>query len=556
MGEHSDRGDGWRPGTEDGTCPDGPPGLPPMPLHPRPFPLPGPDPQPLALPPRSHPGFGLSPDAPEEPSLLWRLAVRYKLILLACAAASLAGAWVVGRLFAAPVWQAETVLLHQLVPMTPQQEKAYRNGPTLPTLADWVKEPSLLGEVIHDCGLDLTPAEFAEKHLKVDQPLGTETVSVAVKWRDRERALEILDRLVQRFIGYVVAERKRTILRGIIQSYRQEWAESLSEIEELEGYVRELEGRLAQKGTLTGADLDGALVARRNTMPRGEPWKNPWTFLDSAMLTRRSELQEKIRINSQLLPDLKADLIKKQSEYQRYANLGRSGAVPQSELDNLAHDIQKLGRQIRNTEESLRSDREEFRTLPIRLARTKMKANRDQADFLEELLPKLEEMAKLSSQPSGPPAEGVLVGMDAAEFTVKPLWADYRPVSSNRKTLMALAFLGLMAGAFSLVWAFDRFGGVGDGSRSGRPGGGPRSAQLFPVARRDERGGRVTIAHVETRRLDVRIHQWIEGNSGANDAAPPPLTIGPNGHIEEPADNEDARHLAQRMEHWLERKKN
>jgi hypothetical protein len=415
-----------------------------------------------------------------------------------------------------------------------------------------------LGEVIHECGLEITPAELSEKHLKVDQPVGTETVLVSLKWRDRDKALDILDRLVQRFIAYVVAERKRAILRGAIQSYRQEWAECHAEIDQLEGYIRELEGRLARTGTLSGADLDGALIARRSDLPRGEPWKNPWSFLDSTMLTRRSELQEKIRTKEQQLPDLRAELTKKLNEYKRYTTLGRSGAVPQAELDNLQYDIEKLRRQVKNTEEALANDTEEFRTLPIRLARTKMKANRDQAAFLEELLQKLEEIAKSSHLPGGPPAEGVLVGMDAPEFSVKSAWADYRPVSSNRKTLMALAFLTLMGGAFGLLFAHDRYGGAGGGRPVGwPPGAGLLRARVLRVTRPDDRGGQVTVEHMESQRLSVRIHQWIEGPAGSHEAhAPPPLTIGPNGHIEEPTDNEDARHLDQRIEHWLKRKKN
>ena len=50
-------------------------------------------------------------------------------------------------------------------------------------------------------------------------------------------------------------------------------------------------------------------------------------------------------------------------------------------------------------------------------------------------------------------------------------------------------------------------------------------------------------------RLNDRMDQWIPRSPGT-----PSVTIGPDGQVEEPrADDYEARHLAARIQQWLER---
>ena len=116
----------------------------------------------------------------------------------------------------------------------------------------------------------LSPAEFTEKYLKVDQPMMTEVMSVSLKWSDRDTAREMLDRLLQRYLEFVVAERKKAILQGARQTMVQELALCASETERLQEHIKELENALAQNKDLTAPELDGALLARRNDLPQTE----------------------------------------------------------------------------------------------------------------------------------------------------------------------------------------------------------------------------------------------------------------------------------------------
>src|SRR5439155_20439679 len=147
--------------------------------------------------PRPQPSFGLTSQAPEEPSTLWRLSVRHYKLLAACAVASLLLAWGVGRLFGKPVYLTEAVLLYQPVPLTAEQQIIYATPPSVGTLAGWLKDPQFLGGVLQESGLAIPPAQFAEQLLKVDQPMGTEVITVSLKWSDQDGGRQLLDLLLQ-----------------------------------------------------------------------------------------------------------------------------------------------------------------------------------------------------------------------------------------------------------------------------------------------------------------------------------------------------------------------
>src|SRR5882724_10399188 len=148
--------------------------------------------------PQPRPAFGFSAAPPDEPSVLWTLAVRYNRLLVLGGVASLLVAWVAGWLFARPLWQAEAVLVYQPVQFTPEQQIAYAGAPSVGTLAGWMKEPRFLDGVLQEGGLRLSPTAFADQYLKVDQPIGTENVSVVLKWTDSTAARQLLDLLLER----------------------------------------------------------------------------------------------------------------------------------------------------------------------------------------------------------------------------------------------------------------------------------------------------------------------------------------------------------------------
>jgi hypothetical protein len=519
-------------------------------------PLPPPEPQRQAG--ASSPAFGFSAQPPEEPSVLWTLARRHHRLLLACGGVSLLVAWVAGWLFARPLWQAEAILLYQPVQLTAEQQVAYAGAPSVTTLAGWLKDPRFLGGVLQEQGLGMSPAAFADQHLKVDQPLGTEVVGVTLKWSDRKSAQQLLDLLLDRFTEFVVAERKKSILQRCRQAKLQELSLHESEVQRLDGYIRKLGDAFTGNQDVPASDLDGILFARRDDLPQSESWRSPYASLGGIMLSYRTEMQDRIRREEQQLGDWRVDLLRLWNEYERARRLESTGASSRADVDTVRFEYEKLKQRIETSDAWLKAKKEELRTLPIYMARMKRSAEQDRAEFLQGELRQLDDAMQAIHLPSGPNAPRVLAGMDESEFKVQSKWIDNQPASSNRRTLTALTFLVLMGLAFGLLFAYDRsatVGGLTPGQPpSGRPSGG---GGLVHVASRIGTG--VTIARVDVQRLSVRLHQWLRGDDQPNGHVSS-LMIGPNGHVEEarqlpPATpvEDDVDRLTARINHWLDR---
>jgi len=313
--------------------------------------------------------------------VLWQVVVRHYRVLAVCGVVSLLLAWGVGRLFAKPVYLTEAALLYQQVPLTAEQQIVYASPPSVGTLAGWVKDPQFLGGVLQELGLALPPAVFADQHLKVDQPPGTEVITVSLKWSDREASRQMLDLLLQRYIEYVVAERKRVILQRSRQAKLQELSLCESEVVRLAGNIRQLTEQLDKNKNLPVSDLDGILLARQDDLPQADDFRRPYSYLPGIMLTQRNELQERIRRQESQLIELQGEFKKQKGEYDRHRNLAQ-GAYPQSEVDNLGIECEKIRQKIEQAEKWLAQDREELRTLPIHQARKKQVAEQVQAAFL------------------------------------------------------------------------------------------------------------------------------------------------------------------------------
>ena len=64
-------------------------------------------------------------------------------------------AFYAGTTFGKPTWQAETTLLYQQVPLTPQQLAVYQDPPNITTLASMVCDSAVIDPLARDlveCG--------------------------------------------------------------------------------------------------------------------------------------------------------------------------------------------------------------------------------------------------------------------------------------------------------------------------------------------------------------------------------------------------------------------
>src|SRR5262245_20199666 len=156
-------------------------------------------------------GYGFPTVPPDDESALWRLTRRHWKLLIVCVVVCLAIAWLAGKLFGKPTWQAETTLIYQAVALSEKQRPAYEHPPGLPTLSGWVKESALIRQLNGEFHLGLSEDDIAERCIKVDQPAATEAVVIAFKWADPEVAKAALNRLAELYTDYVVSARKEAI---------------------------------------------------------------------------------------------------------------------------------------------------------------------------------------------------------------------------------------------------------------------------------------------------------------------------------------------------------
>jgi hypothetical protein len=491
----------------------------------------------LALPPRepyapawpngNGYGFHTLPPAEDE-SVFWRLTKRYWKLLLVCGLVSLAVAYVAGKMFGRPTWQADATLIYQPVALSEKQRAAYEHPPGLPTLSQWVKEPALLRQVSTEFHLGLSEDDLADRYVKVDQPPSTEAVVISFKWGEPDVARNALNRLAELYIDYVVTARKEAILLRIEKLDQQAAYACEDEMRRLDQRAKVLDDKLAKTGKLGDEDLDGTMLARRN------------------------ELRSEIRNQDQKRKEMRSDLTFKREQLPQLQDLVAKNVEPRYKLTALSHEVERLELDIKHAEEKVAAAEIELKTLPLQLTKAKYNELRLKLDYLKDELKRHAEARALLGKPGGPPARGALEGMDAKEFAVKsPARVGDAPVSSSKKTLMAGTFLALMAGVFGLLFVYDRRhpwidGGPGSSLRG-------RVIHVTPPP-----GGPAVGPEVEAHRLSARMSQWLSRENGPLVTPPPetepPVTVDEaNGQPPPPAEgvDPDTDHLAQRMQQWL-----
>jgi hypothetical protein len=463
----------------------------------------------LALPPRDpYPGppFGWYRLPTNQSAGIWRLIQRYWRGLAVCAIVSLGLAYVAGKLLVQPLWQAEATLLYQPVALTEKQRAAYEHPPSLPTLAAWAKQPALIRKLIAEFRLKVSEAEFAEKYVKVEQPGGTESLMIAIKWPDPTLATNALGRLLELFSDYVVTARKEAVLLRIEKMDQQAAVGCEDEIKRLDTQIAALERKLAKTGKLSDDDLDGT------------------------MLARRASLQDDVRKLGHRLSEQKSELTFQRGNRAVLEPLVRQNAEPKAKLDALDQQIAQLELQIEHARESIDAAEEELRTLPIAMAKAKRYEQVDKLNWLKSQLAQHAVARAEIGRPGGPPARGALEGTDAREFSVEsPPRAGDKPVSSGRKTLFAVTFLGLMAAALGLLSAHDR--------------------RHPPIDRGVIHVTPPPANAVDARRLANRMRHWVRDASGPLVTPPPTVAIDPDGTVD--ARDADAEAFASRMRQWL-----
>lgn len=509
--------------------------------------LPASQPGPIAVPAPPSFGFTAFPAAPQasEPSLIWRTLNRHFKLLALATAICIALAYFAGQKYGKPTWQAEATLLCQAVSFTPQQLAVYQDPPNLTTLASMVCEPSIIEQLAREFDLGDSVDEFVTKNVKVNQPNGTQLIVIGVSTHNRDQAVPLLNRFCDLFGDFVVVHRKETILRKALTSAQQSCAVAKNEIERYKRQIADFEMQLARTGRLPEIDPDGTLAIRRGT------------------------LLDDINKSDNLLEELSTERAKIAAEIARIRRPVEQGAYPRSQLRDEEHKLELVSLRIRHNEEKIKTARDELRRLPIVLAQGKLFAEESKAKDAAEQIGRLKAALVTIGRPGGPPATGLLEGMDARELTVKsPARVGEKPLASTKRSIALYTFVGLMGCVFGLAMLFDHLTRPAASAtptasmpppapqRAPPAKGEPIRTSVVQVEHRNGRTEKVTIAQVESPRLSVRIDQWIKSGPDSVNGLPP-LTMNPDGSYREsppPVDREhEARHMAARIHQWLEK---
>ncbi len=483
----------------------------------------------LALPP----AFGFSALPPEQPSLLWTVVTRHAKFLVAFALLALGAAYILGQTYGKPTWQAEGALIYQAIPLTDAQAKVYTRPPEIGSLAVWLSDRELVGKALAEFAPGTSVDDFLAKNLKVGQPSNTQWITVSVTWPNRDAATKIANRLMELAADRVVEVRKDTMLRLARQAAQQERATAQDDERFWAERTREIQAKV-RAGTPT-LDTDQSTLTYR-------------MHLNDQLRTERAELN---RLEEQLRP--------KKVELDGLRKLASKQVISAVEFSRAESELRQLKIKISATREQIQAHEEDLATLPVKVAETEHSRHALAVRRSSENVRKLDQLATASAN-GRLPASGFLQGMDARELAVKAeARTGDKPYASSKKQVAAIAFMVLMALAFGLLLAYDRYAHPPQPSVPARSPAelppGPVRASVVRVARRDGNTEEVTITRVETDRLGVRIDQWLKPPESSDTPPNGPLTIDAEGQVVDPppGTGDDPAHLAMRIHQWLEK---
>lgn len=291
------------------------------------------------------------------------------------AAVTAAVAFALGR----QTWESTGVMLYTPVPV-PEHQKGLATQPDLQTLVSLTKSPGVLDGLRDE--FDLTvPTAALDKTITVTAPRTVQTVTVTVRWAEPGQAARIANRLMERFIDQVRDQRRRKagehfadyearladcdgrlarandkyhqflLTRNVLDA-RSEAETVRHEVDSLlqsRATVRQSETVVKAQRERLAAELKSA---KKQADEEAEKAKEFDASQDTVSEARRRQDRLKELIDEEKKRDgLIAELTAKRKLFAAAVELRDRGAGAPADVDVLAADIERLNKQLTDSEQ-------------------------------------------------------------------------------------------------------------------------------------------------------------------------------------------------------------
>ncbi len=430
----------------------------------------------------------------------WAAPVTGWKLTLVGAAASAVAAWAMATQYGQNFWQVEGTLIHTPLPGGEHLGAIYV-PPSPQTLITLVKSPRSLEAVARELELPVSP-RTVDRCLKVVKPYNADSVSLVLEWPDPDAGRRIVDRLMDLHAAEVASLRSEKVKEGTAllkdervriaarldelraayaelpgagnpERLRTDWEFAKKELsalsierDVLRGEVEQYAGKIA-----TAQEREKAIVARSASEAEAfDP-----DDANAPYVRRKEILVDALREDEHRYVEAVSALAIKDKELQLLKPLHAKGVLSQLEYDRAAGEVELHAVKKRNAERAVAQRRKELAELPLQqlqadrveLDRQKgraeaklavveqtLAAKRKAADEQTDVIAKEAKLHRqiLNAEDDLRSIEVKIATMTqlggdtVREFAVaQPATSSPHPTASNRKSIAALTFGGMMA---------------------------------------------------------------------------------------------------------------
>ncbi len=393
-------------------------------------------------------------------------------------------------------WRVEGSLIYSPLAVAEPIRNDYES-PNPQTLLTLVKSPRSLDAVIRELDLPVS-ARSLDRSLKVNKPYNADSVTLQLDWPDPAQGKKIVDRLMAIHADEVVALRQEKVkaslalLRAELVGCERRLAEVRAAAEKLPSggnmdRVRAEWEQASKDASVLALDLDATrqklaanaeetvrLAAREKLLTATKEDGVGADEVSAPYRTRKEAVLDALRQEESLLREVEKTLAAKMKEAARHKSLVDRGAMSPLEFDKVSGEVDVLDIRKQNAEAAVQERKRELAERPFR----QLQAYRDELARHQEALAvraaalekardeKRKDAVRLADQMATAAAVAKhveraeadrravdtriaamerLAGDGVREFVpAQPAAAPELPTASNRKSLAALTFSGLM----------------------------------------------------------------------------------------------------------------